>query len=272
MVKVWLPPEATVTAPEGLMVPPVPALAVIVRGAKRVTLGDETLDYDQSNYLITSVALPVRSQIVQASAHAPYLCVAFRLNIALIAQLIAEIGQPKARPPATQRGIAVSRLPSSLLNAVLRYVQLAEAPNDRAVLAPLIEREIHYRLLTGDQGPKLRQIAEAKSHTRQIAHAIEWLRGHYAQPLKIETLARAVNMSVSSLHHHFKTITAMSPLQYHKQLRLQEARRLMLTERLDAATAGHLVGYESPSHFSREYSRQYGSPPLVDLKALRKVG
>jgi AraC-like DNA-binding protein len=248
-----------------------PVLAVVVRGAKRVTLGDETLVYDQNNYLITSVDLPVRSQIIRATDSAPYLCVALRLNIPLIAQMIGEIGADQSRAAATQRGIAVSRLPATLLNAVLRYVQLAETPDDQDVLAPLIEREIHYRLLTGAQGAKLRQIAQAKSHTRQIAQAIEWLRGHYDKPLKIETLAKAVNMSASSLHHHFKTITMLSPLQYMKQLRLQEARRLMLTERLDAATAGHRVGYESPSQFSREYSRHFGAPPLIDVKALLKA-
>lgn len=247
-----------------------PALAIVVRGAKRVTFGTETLEYDQSNYLITSVDLPVASQIIQASPKAPYLCVALRLNIPLIAQLISEIGPSKARPIATQRGIAVSRQSPALLNAVLRYARLAESPNDCAILAPLIEREIHYRLLIGEQGGKLRQIAEAKSQTRQIAQAIEWLKTHYTQPLRIESLAKAVNMSVSSLHHHFKTITALSPLQYHKQMRLQEARRLMLTERLDAATAAHMVGYESPSQFSREYSRQYGAPPLLDVKSLRQ--
>ena len=248
-----------------------PAVAIIVRGAKRVTLGQETLHYDQAHYLITSVDLPVVSQIVEATAQNPYLCVAIRLNIPLIAQLISEIGPMNARPSPIQRGIAVSRLQPELLDAVTRYAKLTETPDDCTILAPLIEREIHYRLLSGPQGDKLRHIAEANSQTRQIALAIEWLKANYTQPLKIETLAKAVNMSLSSLHHHFKTITAMSPLQYHKQLRLQEARRLMLTERLDAATAGHRVGYESPSQFSREYSRQYGAPPLVDVKAIRQV-
>ncbi|MBD1597809.1 AraC family transcriptional regulator, partial [Pseudomonas typographi] len=171
------------------------------------------------------------------------------------------------RPP--ERGLYVERMESALLDALVRLVALVETPRDIPMLAPLIRREILYRLLRGQQGHRLYEIALCSSQTHRVSQAIDWLNSHFQQPLRIEDLARRVNLSVSTLHHRFKAVTSMSPLQYQKQLRLQEARRLMLNEGLEAAAASYRVGYESPSQFSREYSRLYGAPPSRDLARLR---
>jgi len=178
-----------------------------------------------------------------------------------------------ARRPAETAApsLSLSRTDAPLLDAVLRLLRLLDTPLDVAVLAPLALREILYRLLTGEQGARLRQIAVSDSLTHRIAKAIAWLKQHYAEPLDIGTIAQEVCMSESSLHHHFKTVTALSPLQYQKHLRLQEARRLMLSDALDAATAGYRVGYQSPSQFNREYSRLFGAPPLRDIGRLRSA-
>jgi len=247
-----------------------PALGLIAQGAKQVTLGDETFVYDQANYLITSVDLPVLAQVKTASAEQPYLAFMFDLDPRRIGALMSEM--KLSRPPSNSgRAMAVGTLTTELLDPVLRLARLLDSPQDIPVLAPMIERELIYRLLTGEMGARLRNLAIAESQTHQIARAIDWLKNNYTRPLRIEELARIVHMSESSLHHHFKSVTAMSPLQYQKHLRLQEARRLMLAEMHDAATAGHRVGYESPSQFSREYSRLYGAPPLRDIAQLRKA-
>ncbi|HXP96633.1 MAG TPA: AraC family transcriptional regulator [Telmatospirillum sp.] len=244
-----------------------PALTVVAQGTKQVILGGEILEYDPANYLVTSVDLPVVCQVVRATNSTPFLCLSVTLNVRLIGELMSELPEPAPSPAG--RGMSVGRLSAPLFDAVLRLVHLLETPEDSPILAPLIEREILYRLLTGDQGPWLRHIAMTDSRTHHIARAIDWLKANYAEPLRIDSLAKIAHMSTSSLHHHFKMITAMSPLQYQKQLRLQEARRLMLTESVDAALAGHRVGYESPSQFSREYRRLYGAPPLRDIAQLR---
>jgi len=256
------------TEPQFCIFPP--CLTLVVQGAKQAILGNETYHYGPGNYLLNSVDLPVVCNVTQARPEQPYLSMSLVLNRPLMATLISE-DLPPPSPPADkpERGMAVTPLPASLQDAVLRMISLLDSPQDIPMLYPLIEREILYRLLTGDQGQKLRQIAMTDSQPHQISRAIDWLRENYVHPLRIEDLARRVNMSSSSLHHHFKAITAMSPLQYQKQLRLQEARRLMLMHQLDAASASHQVGYESPSQFSREYSRLYGVPPRQDVMRLR---
>ena len=247
-----------------------PTLALISQGAKRITLGDETLVYDQANYLVTSLDLPVLAQVMRASPEEPYLAFSFELDPRRIGVLMSEM--KLSRPPSNSgRAMAVGTLTTELLDPVLRLARLLDSPQDIPVLAPMIERELIYRLLTGEMGMRLRNLAIAESQTHQIARAIDWLKTNYTRPLRIEELARTVHMSESSLHHHFKAVTAMSPLQYQKHLRLQEARRLMFAEMHDAASAGHRVGYESPSQFSREYSRLYGAPPLRDIAQLRKT-
>ncbi len=244
-----------------------PALTIVAQGTKQVILGCETLEYDPANYLVTSIDLPVVSQVVRATPGVPFLGLTVALDVRRIADLMSEL--PQSPPSPAGRGMSVGRLSAPLLDAVLRLVRLLDTPADIPILAPVIEREILYRLLTGDQCSRLRHIAMTGSRTHQIARAIAWLKVNYAQPLRIGELAKTAHMSVSSLHHHFKMITAMSPLQYQKQIRLQEARRLMLSEFVDAASAGHRVGYESPSQFSREYRRLYGAPPLRDIAQLR---
>jgi AraC-like DNA-binding protein len=244
-------------------------LTLVAQGSKQVILAGERYDYDQANYLVTSIDLPVIYSVADASPELPCLCVVWRLDPARIAELMtADLPPPKA---SAGRGMSISPLSPELLDAMLRLVRLLDTPADIPVLAPLIERELLYRLIVSEQGTRLRQIAMSGSQTQQISRAVDWLRQHYTTPLRINELARTVNMSVSSLHHHFKAITAMSPLQYQKLLRLQEARRLLLTEQCDAASAAHRVGYESPSQFSREYSRFYGAPPLRDVAQLREL-
>ncbi len=247
-----------------------PSLILVAQGAKRALLADEVYNYDQMHYLITSVDLPILSHVTRATPEVPYLCVTLRIEPRFLAELIAQmdVRGPSAIP--TSRGIAASRITAPLLDAMLRLVRLLQSPEDIPVLAPLLEREILYRLLNSEQGTRLRHIAIRGSQSHQVARAIDWLKQNLARPLQVADLAQTVSMSTSSLHHHFKSMTAMSPLQYQKQLRLQEARRLMLMEQLDAASAGHMVGYESPSQFSREYSRLYGAPPRRDVVVLRQ--
>ncbi|QEE25103.1 AraC family transcriptional regulator [Rhodanobacter glycinis] len=246
-------------------------LVLVAQGAKELQLGGETYRYDAANYLIASVDLPVSSEVVVASAEQPYLCAMLRLDTRRLGELLAEAS---LQFPAgvSGRGISVSPVDGAILDAMLRLVRLLDAPADLPVLAPLIERELMYRLLTGEQGPRLRHVATAGSRGQRVSHAIGWLKHHYREPLRIDALAEAVNMSASSLHHHFRAITAMSPLQYQKQLRLQEARRLLLARQCDVASAAHRVGYESPSQFSREYSRLFGAPPLRDVEQLLQHG
>ena len=186
-----------------------------------------------------------------------------------IAALVLDMNLPAPARQAAGRGLFLENASMPMADTALRLVGLLETPDDIAALAPLAERELLYRLLRGPQGWRLVQAAMADSHAHRIARAVRWLNGRFTEPLRIEDMARAVHMSSSSLHHHFKAVTAMSPLQYQKRLRLQEARRLLLSESLDAATAGHRVGYESASQFSREYGRLFGTPPARDLQRMR---
>ena len=241
---------------------------MIAQGAKQVVLGDDIYRYSGADYLLTSIDLPVTTQIVEASEEKPYLSVTFGIDTTRVASLLAHAGG--GVPASTARGMTVSSVTPDLEDAAIRLLRLLDRPEDIPALLPLIEQEIIYRLLTGPQSARLRQMAVTESQSHQISRACVWLKEHYALPLKIEDLASRVSMSVSSLHHHFKAITAMSPMQYQKQLRLQEARRLMLEDMLDAGSAGHQVGYESQSQFSREYARQFGEPPLRDVGRVRR--
>lgn len=259
----------TPTEPTSYTLPP--SICLIAQGAKRVMLGEDSYVYDASHFLITSVDLPVVAQIVEASREKPYLGLTLELDLRTISQLMVDSSYPLPHKPQAGRAMAVSEVPLPLLNAFQRLIDLLDEPEDIPILAPLVQREICYRLLVGDQGPRLRQIAAAGSHSHQIARAIVWLKDNFNQPLRVDDLATYSGMSTSSFHHHFRSLTAMSPLQFQKRLRLNEARQLMLTKRLDAATASFQVGYESPSQFSREYSRLFGTPPLRDIANLRQM-
>jgi AraC-like DNA-binding protein len=217
------------------------------------------------------VGLPVVANIIEASGEKPYLGLTLELDLRTIAQLMVDSNQPLPRTLQAGRAMAVSEVPLPLLNAFQRLIYLLDEPEDIPVLAPLVQREIFYRLLVSEQGPRLQQIVTAGSHSHQIARAIDWLKDNFNQPLRVDDLAAYSGMSTSSFHHHFRSLTAMSPLQFQKRLRLNEARQLMLTKRLDAATVSFQVGYESPSQFSREYSRLFGAPPLRDIKNLHQV-
>jgi AraC-like DNA-binding protein len=245
-----------------------PSLCVVARGAKEVLLADEAYRLDPAQSLLVSVDLPVAARVVEASPGRPYLGVRIALDPAVVGELLADcMTSPPLGSPA--RGLAVTPVEPPLLDAVSRLVTLLDSPGDVEPLAPLVLREITYRVLTGPQGSRLRQMASAGAPAQRIALAIRWLKDHFADPLRIESLARHVRMSPSAFHLHFRGVTAMSPLQYQKRLRLQEARRLMLGEGLDAAEASFRVGYESPSQFSREYRRMFGSPPRRDVSALK---
>ena len=248
-----------------------PSLCLIAQGGKQVTLGGEVFAYGPTQFLLASVDLPVAARVVRASASSPYLAVRVPIDPAVVGELVADRPTLAAGGASPARGLAVSPVGLPLLDAVGRLVDLLDAPADLPVLAPLVLREIVYRLLAGPQGPRLRQMAEGDGQARRVARAIRWLRAHFAEPLRIGTLAREARMSPSALFEHFKAVTALSPLQYQKRLRLQEARRLLLAGGTDAAGVGFRVGYESPSQFSREYRRQFGAPPGRDAAASRAV-
>ncbi len=245
-----------------------PSICLTAQGAKRVVLGEDSFVYDAHHFLITSVHLPTVWQVIEARRERPCLGLVLKLDLREVSQLMADSNLPPPRPQQSTRGLATGKVTLPLLSAFQRLIDLLGEEKDIPILAPVIQREILYRLLVGDQGARLRQIAAAGSQSQQIARAIDWLKGNFTQALRIDDLAARASMSSSTFHHHFRSITALSPLQYQKQLRLQEARRLMLAERLDAATAAFQVGYESPSQFSREYNRLFGAPPLRDINKL----
>jgi AraC-like DNA-binding protein len=248
-----------------------PSICLIAQGAKRVLLGDDTFVYDAHHFLVTSVDLPTVVQVVKASREKPCLSLMLKLDQREISQLMVDSNLPPPRAQESSRGMATGEVTLPLLAAFQRLIDLLAEPNDIAILAPIIQREILYRLLVSDQGARLRQMASTGSQSHQIARAIDWLKRNFTRSLRIDDLATQVNMSPSTFHHHFRTVTAMSPLQYQKWLRLNEARRLMLTQDSDAATAAFYVGYESPSQFSREYARLFGAPPLRDITNLRQM-
>tara|TARA_R110002072_G_scaffold118476_1_gene250142 strand:- start:1490 stop:2404 length:915 start_codon:yes stop_codon:yes gene_type:complete len=247
-----------------------PSLCLVVQGAKRVQLGGDTYVYDAQRYLISSVRLPTVVHIVEASPVEPYLGVKLQFDPREISRMMADSNLPPPRSQQSSRSMATSAVTPPLLSAITRLIGLLDSEQDIPILAPLIHQEIIYRLLTGEQGLRLRQIAAAGSQSQQIARVIEWLKHNFIEPLRVDELASMASMSPSTFHSHFRTMTALSPLQYQKNLRLQEARRLMLVEYEDAANAAFKVGYESPSQFSREYSRLFGAPPLRDITNLRQ--
>jgi AraC-like DNA-binding protein len=249
----------------------IPAFCVIAQGSKEVLMGDNRYQYDPMHYLLATVELPIVSQILEASKEKPYLSLRLDLDPTLVGSVMVEAGYPSSRSRAEVKAIDVSPLDANLLDAVVRLVRLLDSPAEVHVLAPLIKREIIYRLLMGEQGNRLRQIAVLGGYTHHIARAVERLRKDFNQSLRIEDIARELGMSVSGFHHHFKSVTAMSPLQFQKQLRLQEARRLMLGQNLDATSAAYQVGYDDASHFNREYKRLFGAPPMRDVERLREA-
>lgn len=243
-----------------------PSICLVGQGRKRLFLGDEEFTFDADHFLITSVDLPVVTQVADATDDEPYLGLTLELDLKDIGQLMldAQISTSREKPNS-QSSVAVSRVPDSLLNAIERLLDLSDSPDDIPVLAPLIQKEINYRLLTCGQGPRLRQLVSMDSQGYRISRAIDWLKSNLDQPLRVEDLAGRVGLSSSAFHNHFRKITAMSPLQFQKKIRLNEARRLMLTEKIEATSAAFRVGYESPSQFNREYSRQFGAPPKRDI-------
>jgi len=247
-----------------------PSLCVIAQGSKEVFIGDSRYHYDPFHFLLTTIELPTVSRVVDASTDRPYLALRLELPSSLVGSVMVETGYNTQSRSVDTRAIDVSPLDANLLDAVVRLVRLLESPDDVPILMPLLMREIIYRLLMGDQGIRLRHLAVLGGYTPDIAKAAQQIRHHFDQPLDIQQLASKLGMSVSSFHHHFKAVTAMSPLQFQKQLRLQEARRLMLGENLDAASAAFRVGYNDASHFNREYKSVFGTPPMRDVQRLRE--
>jgi AraC-like DNA-binding protein len=246
-----------------------PELIVFVQGEKRINIGGTTLVCDASTFLLTSIEMPVISQVTKASREEPILALLLRLEMTTVREILSqeEFQEPEAVSGA--RGMAVGETSVELLDACSRLLNLLDAPQDSPFLGNLIQREIIYRLLRGPQGMHLRAIATLGEQSNRTAKAVAWLRENFAKPLRVEELASVAQMGVSTLHHHFRSLTAMSPLQYQKQLRLHTARVRMIADGLDAASAAFEVGYESPSQFSREYSRFFGKPPMRDIKVRR---
>ena len=246
-----------------------PSLCIVVQGAKDVWLAQERFRYSPADYLIASIDVPVIGQVVEATPKLPYLSLKLEFTPQQILDVLSNLAARLDSKEDSNRAIFVSQIEPSLLDAVLRLVRLLDNPADIPILAPLITKEILYRVLKGPHGGKLEQIAIEGSYTYRISNVIERLVHRYDQSFRIEDLAEMANMSVSSFHRHFKEVTAMSPLQFQKQLRLYEARRLLLSESADAADVAFRVGYESPSQFSREYSRMFGFPPKEDMKRMK---
>jgi AraC-like DNA-binding protein len=245
-----------------------PAFCFIAQGRKRALLAEEVFRYDPGHYLLFTVDLPLIFQIEKATPDEPYLGLRLDLDPSLVASVLVEADIKIKKGDASTKAMDVHSIDANLLDAVVRLVRLADEPESSTVLAPLIVKEIIYRLLAGGQGARLGHLLQS-GDTQRISRAIGHLREHFNEPLKIDDFARQLGMSVSGFHHHFKSVTAMSPLQFQKQIRLQEARRLMLGEDLDAASAGFRVGYEDPSYFSRDYKKLFGSPPQRDIVSLR---
>lgn len=246
-----------------------PSLIVTAQGRKRVELGGKTFTYGASHYLLASVALPVMARVVEASEQAPCLALSLKLRMPLVRELLNR--EDLAVPPDAGKGpaLAIGELTVELLDSFCRLLRLLDRPREIAFLHDLIEREIIFRVLEGPEGTRLRAIATLGDQSHRTAKAIAWIKENYAKPLRVEELAEMAGMGVSTLHHHFRALTAMSPLQYQKQIRLQEARARMSIEGLDVGSAALVVGYESASQFTREYKRYFGQTPMRDTRTLR---
>jgi AraC-like DNA-binding protein len=246
-----------------------PLFAMVIQGEKKLSLNEEIFQYGVAQYLVMSVDLPLNVCMIEATPDQPYLGLKLKLDPVQLCEIIAQTNPDNDRKENSVRGWCVSDANSSLLDCVIRLINLLETPQDILFLAPMMIREIYYRLLTDHQGEAVRQVATAGSNMQRIAEVIRQIKAELTKPLRVEDLAEQVNMSVSSFHRHFKTVTSMSPLQYQKQLRLLTARQMMLAEKADAARAAYQVGYESTSQFSREYARMFGAPPIRDVERLR---
>jgi len=247
-----------------------PSVVLVVQGGKQMLVGDEVFSYDTSNFLITSLDLPGSTQVLDARPGCPCLGLVLKIDFRVVAELVAQGGLPHPGKRSAGVGMGLGTMTPALMEPIKRLVELMNEPEAIGVLAPIIEREIHYRLLLSDQASRLRQIASVDSQGHRIAKAIDWLKVNYAAPLRIEDLAARVQMSAPTFHHHFRQLTSMSPLQYQKTLRLNEAKRLMLNEQRSASSAAFQVGYESASQFSREYNRLFGAPPRRDIEQMRR--
>ncbi|MEU6025924.1 AraC family transcriptional regulator [Streptomyces tauricus] len=246
-------------------------LAVIAQGAKRLALGDRVYEYGPGQYLVASVDLPVTGQFLRVEPEQPALGFGLTLEPSAVAELLLRAG-PGDNPRlggGTPSAMAVSDASPALLDAVVRMLRLLDEPRDRAVLAPLVKREILWRVITGEQGATVRQLGLADSRLSHVSRAVGWIREHYAEPFLVEDVARMSGMSVSAFYRNFQAVTAMSPIQFQKQIRLQEARLLLATHPGEVTGVGRRVGYDNPSQFSREYRRQFGAPPSRDAARLR---
>ena len=249
-----------------------PMLYFTLQGTKRMTVGERQVDHRPGTFLIASIAVPVVCAVVDCSAERPYLGLAFRLDPAAVAALLVDLPAASERVAAAHdevESMTISPTTREMEDAILRFVRLADAPADVPLLAPMIERELLYRVLQSEHGGVLHQLARSGSRLSQIQRAVKWIRGHLTESLPVDTLAGIASMSVSSFHRHFKAVTGLSPLAYHKQMRLQEARRRLFAEPGAVASVAFSVGYESASQFSREYARHFGLPPARDAARLR---
>ncbi len=248
-----------------------PSICVILQGAKQVLLEEEIYRYAPPDFLAVSVDLPLVGQVTEASADRPYLCLQIEIDPRQIGELIAQMDDAARLRGETTRGLFVGKLDGATQEAVLRLTRLLETPRDIRLLAPMMLRELHYRLLSSEYGPAIAQMAIPSTNTHRIGQAIRRIKANLASPVRVEELAAVASMSPSSFHQHFKAVTAMSPLQYQKRLRLMEARHILLAENIDAASTAYRVGYESVSQFSREYARMFGAPPMRDIEGIRRA-
>jgi AraC-like DNA-binding protein len=249
-----------------------PGIIVVAQGSKQVTLGRNTFIYDEAHYLLTAVDLPIVSWVAEATQEIPCLVLSLRLDISMVRELLSREEIHVANAPSDSPAMSIGETTPEFLSACCRLLDLLNSPQDIPFLNGLIQREIIYRILRGPEGARLRSVATLGDQSHRTAKAIAWIAANYAKTLRVEELAELSSMGVSTLHHHFRMLTSMSPLQYQKQLRLQSARNLMLNSGMDAASAAFEVGYESPTQFNREYSRFFGQPPIRDVRALRESG